>query len=92
MAYLAKEPNSWAAASWTVGLSSALLLGTTNYAALYYLLRSNLFLIPQRAAGVAQRGRSGRAFPKRKVAWQFQTRASTPQPEENSSSSGREMT
>ena len=45
MAYLAKEPNSWAAASWTVGLSSALLLGTTNYAALYYLLASNLFLI-----------------------------------------------
>ena len=29
MAYLAKELNSWAAASWTVGLSSALLLGTT---------------------------------------------------------------
>ena len=45
MAYLAKEPTSWAAASWTVGLSSALLLGTTNYAALYYLLASNLFLI-----------------------------------------------
>ena len=43
MAYLAKELTSWAAASWTVGLSSALLLGTTNYAALYYLLRSNLF-------------------------------------------------
>ena len=62
MAYLAKEPTSWAAASWTVGLSSALLLGTTNYAALYYLLASNLFLIPQRAAGVAQRSRSGRAF------------------------------